>query len=257
MKKLIFTIILAPVLVASAANMPAPAKKNLTPEELAAKKAKAYENYLKHTGGPVTKPGTQKGEIVYVNCQSRAQKAWIEASIAYFVKETKYKVTLKEGGAFDIKNPKIEGNASLYIVDDPALPVILVAPESRWALVNVAPIAKEERPAYFEARVKKELTRGFAYLCGAANSQYPQALTRMIAGQAELDTNPDLQLPMDVLQRIRTSMEPLGVTPAKIYVYRKACEEGWAPQPTNDYQKAIWNQVFSIPDKPIKIEKKK
>ena len=40
----------------------------------------------------------------------------------------------------------------------------------------------------------------------------------------------------------------------KIGTYRQACQEGWAPAPKNDEQKAIWNQVHAIPDKPIKIE---
>ena len=37
-------------------------------------------------------------------------------------------------------------------------------------------------------------------------------------------------------------------------VYRKACEEGWAPQPTNDVQKAIWDKVHAMPTEPLKIK---
>lgn len=225
-----------------------------SPEEVAAKRARARQMFLQKTGGYLNKPGTQQGEIVYVNCQSRAPRAWIDESIAYFAKETKFRISLREGGAFDLNNPKIEGNATLFIIDDAALPAILVAPENRWAFVNIAPIAKEQRPAYFEARVKKELTRGFSFLCGATNSQFPRALTRGIVDHADLDKNPDFGLPIDVLQRFRTYMETLGVQPAVVATYRKACQEGWAPAPTNEYQKAIWEKVRSIPTEPMKIE---
>ena len=33
-----------------------------------------------------------------------------------------------------------------------------------------------------------------------------------------------------------------------------ACREGWASAPTNDVQKAIWDKVRAIPDKPLTIE---
>ena len=134
------------------------------------------------------------------------------------------------------------------------MPAILVAPENRWAIVNIAPIATEQRPAYFEARVKKELTRGFSYLCGATNSQFPRALTRGIVDHADLDKNPDFGLPIDVLQRFRTYMETLGVRPAVISTYRKACQEGWAPAPTNEVQQAVWDKIHTIPAEPMKIE---
>ena len=230
------------------------AKEVVSPEELEARRAEMRAEFDQRTGGRIVKPGTQKGEIVYADCQSRIPKAWIEESVAYFTKETRFKITMKSGLSFDLKNPKIEGNATLFIIDDASLPTIIVAPENRWAFVNVAPIAKEQRPAFFEARVKKELSRGFAYLCGAANSQYQRALTRGIVNHADLDKNPDLTLPVDVIQRFRPYMESLDVRPAMMTTYMRACREGWAPAPTNEYQKAIWDKVHAIPDKPITIK---
>ena len=49
-------------------------------------------------------------------------------------------------------------------------------------------------------------------------------------------------------------LRAIGVKPAEKTTYRKACHEGWAPPPTNEVQKAIWEQIHSSPDKPIKIE---
>jgi hypothetical protein len=40
----------------------------------------------------------------------------------------------------------------------------------------------------------------------------------------------------------------------RIVPYKLACEEGWAPAPTNEYQKAIWDETHAIPANPMKIE---
>ena len=173
--------------------------------------------------------------------------------MAYFAEVTKFKIAYSEG-SFDMKNPRVEGNSTIFIVDDAALPPVLIAPESRWALVNIAPIALEKRSAFFEQRTKKELSRAFAYLCGATGSRYERSLTRGITSQTELDKNPDYELPMDIVQRFWDYMKPLGVIPAQRTTYLKACQEGWAPAPTNDVQRTIWEQTHQLPSKPITIE---
>ena len=54
--------------------------------------------------------------------------------------------------------------------------------------------------------------------------------------------------------RMEPYMAGFGVAPAKLVPYQIACREGWAPPPTNDVQKAVWEKVHSIPDKPLTIE---
>lgn len=217
----------------------APEKQKLTTLE---RKARLDAMVEQKAGGFVVRPNSGKGSVTYVNCQKKAAKEWIEESMAYFSEVTKFKIDYSEG-QFNLKNPVLKGNVSLYIIDDESLPPILVAPESKWALVNIAPIAKEQRPAFFEARTKKELSRAFAYLCGATSSRFERSLTRGIASQAELDKNPDYELPMDIVQRFWDYMKPLGVEPVQRATYLKACQDGWAPAPTNEVQKAIWNRL--------------
>lgn len=224
-----------------------------TMEEVAARRAKSQQILMQKVGGTVPRPGTQKGEIFYVNCQSRAPQTWIDESVAYFREETKFKISCKTG-TFDFANPVVYGNSTLYVIDDEKMPAFLVAPDDRWALVNIATLAKEQRPAFFQARVKKQLSRGFAYLCGAANSQYPMALTRGLKDISDVDRNMDYRLPVDLFQRFRAYMEPLGVTPQVSVIYRKAVQEGWAPAPTNAVQQAIWDRVHAVPANPMKIE---
>ena len=225
----------------------------IDPVERAAKKAKRAEMEMKSFGGMLPVANSQQGEIVWVNCQKTAPKAWVEEVHTYFMDETKFKITLKDG-AFDFAAPKVEGNTTLYIIEDAKLPALLIAPENRWALVNISVIAAEKRPAYFQARVKKQISRAFAILCGATDSQFPGCLTRAIVNEADLDKNIDYALPVDIFGRMRKYMAVLGVKPMKYKPYDAACEEGWAPAPTNDVQKKIWAEVHAIPTKPIKIE---
>jgi len=250
MNKLLLAIATTGMVFALSAESAEPHKERLSTIE---RKAKLEAVVNQRVGGFIERPGTAKGSITYVNCQQKAPKAWIDESIAYFSEVTKFKINFAEG-TFDIKNPKVEGNVAIFIVDDDGLPTLLIAPENRWAMVNIAPIAQEKRPIFFEQRTKKELSRAFAYLCGATGSKYERSLTRGISSQAELDKNPDYELPMDIVQRFWDYMKPLGVVPAQRATYMKACQEGWAPPPTNAVQKAVWDKVHAIPDKPITIE---
>ena len=132
--------------------------------ERQARKAYAERKMYERHGDLLLRAGSQQGEIVIVNCQKSAPVSLMKDRLDYFVKETKFKVSIKDG-AFDSKSPKVMGSASLFVVDDAALPPVLVAPESRWAMINIAPL-KTDKTAFFEARVKKEVIRGLGWLCG-------------------------------------------------------------------------------------------
>jgi hypothetical protein len=123
-------------------------------------------------------------------------------------------------------------------------------------MVNVAPLAKGagEKPQFFAARVQKELTRGFCLLAGAQNSGYPDALVGCITKAEDLDRFADCRLPIDVLNRFPSYLKGYGITPKIYSTYKKACQEGWAPAPTNAVQKAIWDEVRKLPAKPIQIK---
>ena len=206
----------------------------------------------KKTGGRLKEPSTQKGRFVYVNCQSEVPSSVLAGHALKLATALKVAIDV-EDGAFSLPNPVLKGEACLYVVDDPALPMSLVAPESRWAMVNIAPL-KTPKKAFFDARVKKELSRGFAMLAGASNSQFEMALTGCVVKPEGLDEFAGEDIPFDVMRRIEVYMRGYGIAPYRLSTYRKACQEGWAPAPTNDVQKAIWDEVHALPTKPIKIE---
>ena len=206
-------------------------------------------------GGAVRKPGAQKGCVYYVNAQKKAPADWLRQNAQIFAKSLKVEIKVADG-EFALPSPRVMGEASLFVIDDDKLPVILHAPESRWCVVNVAPLSAGagEKPQFFEARVRKELTRGFALLAGAQSSNYPHSLLGCIAKTEALDEFADCKLPVDVIARFQPYLAGYGITPYVVKSYKKACQEGWAPTPTNDLQKTIWDKVHELPTKPIKIE---
>ena len=159
-------------------------------------------------------------------------------------------------GKFDFAAPKIEGELSLYVIDDDKMPISLVAPEGRWAFVNVARLAegRGEKAQFLEARVKKECARVGCMLFGGISSTYKQNLLSFAGSAEDLDKFETDNLPVDGPMRCQRYLLSLGVKPYRLTTYRKACEEGWANPPTNDVQKAIWDKVHALPTEPIKIK---
>ena len=203
-------------------------------------------------GEKIVKPGTQRGTVAIVNAQGRASEQWILSAIKYLARETRFNIVCVKGD-FDYSSPKAVGDMTIYVIDNPTLPRIVVAPDDRWAFCNVAKLQTDKAP-FFEARTKKALSRSFAMLCGGMSSSYAISLVGPMPQVSDLDVLPNEHIPIDVTMRMNQYMGKFGVTPALMKPYKIACEEGWAPPPTNDVQKAIWDKVHAIPDKPITIE---
>ena len=211
---------------------------------------------MKHFGGYIKDTRKQHGEIAIVNAQSAADKAWFQPVITEVNKLVKLAIVVKDG-TFDLAKPEVQGNACVFVVDDPKLPMSLFASESRWSMVNVAPLKSGEgaKPQFFQARVQKAVMRQLAFLMGAANSQYPGNLTRCITKAEDYDQFAHFRLPVDILGKFERYVEGYDVTPYALVPYKKAVQEGWGPQPTNEFQKAIWESVHKLPEAPLPLVK--
>lgn len=209
----------------------------------------------RRTGGKIKVPDVQKGKIVYVNAQKKAPVDWLITNSTSFAQSAQVEIEVIDG-TFEFPDTKIHGNATLYVIDDEKMPTILHAPESGWCAINVAPLAKGagEKPQFFAARVQKELTRAFATLAGGIKSGYPHPMTDCITKPEQLDKILECSLPMDVMDRFAPYLKGYGIVPYQLVTYKQACQEGWAPAPTNDVQKAVWDKVHAIPQNPMKIE---
>lgn len=209
----------------------------------------------RETGGMLTTTFKNTKKIYFVNAQSRASKDLIESTRQTMDATLKTPIDITEG-TFDFASPKIYGELSLYIIDDEKLPMSLIAPEGRWAFVNVAHLSagRGEKAPFFEARVRKEVARIGCMLFGNIGSTYNANLLSFIENADGLDRYESDALPVDGTMRCARYLINLGVKPYRRVPYRKACAEGWAPAPTNEIQKAIWDEARQLPTKPIKIE---
>ena len=229
------TVALAAAMTFAAGNQPTP------------KLTKAEKEHLRlvKTGGMITRQG--EGKAVIVNCQRKFPAAALSATIEPFKELLKVEMEVRDGSWKFGDGVPADANVAVYVVDDPKMPLSLIAPETRWGVVNVAQIDKE-------SNLKKEVTRVAIMTFGAGVSQYKVSPMQPITSVKDLDSLVGSTLTVDVTMAMRANLEKLGLTQTKYTTYRKACMEGWAPQPTNEYQKAIWEQIHAIPDKPIKIE---
>ena len=105
---------------------------------------------------------------------------------------------------------------------------------------------------FAESRYRKELIRAVCYAAGTPVTQFKGNIFT-IAKARDLDHCPEM-IPIDTMQRTAFRLKDLGVMPSYKTTYRKACVDGWAPAPTNEYQKAIWDKVHAMPTAPIKIK---
>ena len=145
------------------------------------------------------------------------------------------------------------------MLESPDAPALLVAPEEGWAAVNVAKLAVgDPLPPVFAARFRKELWRAAAWAVGGGNSSFQPCLLKGITTMKDLDAIPLLQPGPEPNNKMIDEAHRRGVQTARFNTYRQACVEGWAPPPTNDVQKAIWEQVKADkergPTNPITIQ---
>ena len=134
------------------------------------------------------------------------------------------------------------------------LPALSVYPEERIGIVNADQLKGGDDPSLPEMRVSKEVWRAIGFVGGLGFSPAENDIMQPIYTLKELDANrhPFIQ-PMN-MARMQGMWKRFGVKKERRIPYRVAVQEGWAAQPTNDYQRAVWNEIHAIPDKPIKIE---
>ncbi len=232
----------------AAANRATPKKATLTRDQ---RKALAQRNMMMRTGGFVMRPGTQLGKVVYVNGQKRVPQDVIEKQTALLSEILRVRIEVVPGeGAFVLKDVSqrkkaLGANAVIFFADDPSLEdTMLVAPETGWAVVNFAAITRDSPdPARLQKRAIRETWRSFAHLLGAANSNEPKCVLRPVSSPGDLDDLFAECFCPEPLDKIVANLKAIGVESAEIKTYRQACIEGWAPAPTNEFQKAICEQV--------------
>ena len=210
-------------------------------------------------GGDIERPNSFKGKVALVSTQDKVAFANVEAVAKLLAEATGCNIVAEKSAAG--KAPDIlKANGAqvvVVVVDDAETPAMLLAPEDHWGVVNVAKLtgdlpSENAKARFLDSRARKEIVRAFSILCGGGSSQFPGNMMNA-ATMKELDLTVD-SIPVDMIQFYQTYLKSVGVTVRSVTNYRTACQEGWAPQPTNDVQKAIWDKVHATPKNPMKIE---
>ena len=215
----------------------------------------AREKIMRRTGGFVIAPAVGRG-IKIVNVESGVSKSTFEKFLKAVSEGPRFGVTLVEGKTGVKYMPNKDCGAVLVFKDDSSCPfTIMTAPEQGWASINVAPLKADSPSAErFDIRVRKEAWRALVYMLGAGNNQMPACLMKPCANNKDIDSLKTDQPTPESFREMSLSARKLGIAQARMTTYHRACMEGWAEPPKNEYQKVIWDKVHATPKNPLKIE---
>ncbi len=226
-------------------------KKKFTPEEIAERKKAAIARRYEMTGGMIAQPNIDRRLLALVNV-ANAMDGTLLTKIAKDINDGVKIPT----SAFDVRPENAGFIVEIKDSDYPA--TFIIAPENGYAMLNVRKL-KTDNPdhAKLNRRLTQEVWRVVVLALGGGYDSNPKCLMKPFATLAELDACPSTcPCPMSFMS-VTSGAERFGIVPERIVTYRTACTEGWAPEPTNNVQKAIFEQVKAEqsekPSNPIRI----
>ena len=223
------------------------------------------EARLAAQGGMVVQWPRDAGVFMFVNAQRRVAQDALSVCVGRLRDEFGIDMRVSQGRAPDVRaaggeKARLGAKGAIWVVDEPALPVILAAAEDGWGMLNVAPLLDGVPSGEVAGiRVTRELNRLFGLLNGCCSTMMiPQCVMRPVHTVAGLDTLMTSSFSPESYTKISTFMKEAGYLTARRNTYYGACLEGWAPAPTNDIQRTVWERVRADrergPSNPIKIE---
>ena len=188
---------------------------------------------------------------------SELRKAYVpilmDTRCPFEVVEDKGDKTLAEKVARVRLNPK----AAFVVpfVDEGTQDMISYFPERDLCIINVNALTADSADrARVQVRLGKQLWRAVGMMLGAGDAVTGHTVLRRATTLAQLDANQVITPAPEQHNQMVDGLKHFGIDMVRLGSYRQACQEGWAPAPTNDVQKAIWDKVHAIPQNPMKIE---
>ncbi len=222
-----------------------PPTSGRSPAESEARRQAKRAEIAVRAGGYVRKTDGQKGRIVFANGQKLVSPDVIRRTAENIGEAVRMAVDVVpfSGGRASKKSTAnflkdANANGVIYLVGDDGDDPILVSPEGLWATVNVKVLSGTN----VVLRTQKEMARAFFILFGGGSSDVGHPLFGYMANLEQLDAA-SYGFPRETLGRLEKYLSQVGVTPYYQTTYRRACHLGWAPPPTNDVQKAIWDKI--------------
>ena len=161
------------------------------------------------------------------------------------------------GNALDDGRMAAQGACGVVMLIDSAegAPIMTVHPEEHLAFLNMNAICKGSVSSGMrQDRIEKLTWRAIGHLVGCGAPDGYTCVMKPLRNISDLDSMPNKFIHPATFMKARGYFELLGVKPARKGTYESAAQQGWAPAPTNDIQKAIWDKVHAPPANPMKIE---
>lgn len=208
------------------------------------------ERVLKKTGGFLQLPS--EGPLAMLVDARGRERATLDEVARLYTLGTKLEIDVAKeprGTASPLATARAKMAAAkplllvMVVEGEAELPALSVFPEERIGIVNADRLKGGDDPTLPELRVSKEVWRAMGFIGGIGFSQAENDMMQPYYTLKEIDENdyPFIQ-PMNML-KMQKFWKRFGVKKAQKVPYRKAVLEGWAPTPTNNYQRAIWDEV--------------
>lgn len=235
----------------------------LSPEELKAQRAERRIKAMNETGGFIADSREASGTFLFVNAQKTVPSEDLCSVVAKCQNSCMVLMRIEDGEPVTCETAraaylKTKANLVTFIVESPSLPASLQCPEERWSIINVAALKKDGPSAdVLASRVRKMMSRAVGMMFQSGYSVSPMSTMRIVNSPSELDKIPSEGLATDCQTVVQQMAPKFGFTVMKRVLYRKALEEGWAPEPVTEIQKnckALWEQQRKgAPTDPMKI----
>lgn len=252
MKKLMCALAVAMSAVAFAQTMQGPVKDSVrrgpTPEDVAMRR----EFIQKITGGFVQRKAKEPGVCFAVDGFDPKVLEFTASELTRVFSASVYVRSEKLPTLEDVRAAVRKGRdrVVISICSAPGMPAILPVPDERCALVNLDFLtADKPSKEKLAQRITKQAQRAFGFLC-APWTPAPACVMKFSPNLAMLDANSGYLVGPDVFMGVYRYLESLKCAPGGQCTYKAACFEGWAPEPTNDYQRVIYEGVKSGKIKP-------
>ena len=227
-----------------------------------AQAAEVNTNMLARTGGIIMPPDNGNRVVLVNSCQANTNAIFqlmmtSEKMFHIPVKlvEEPAKVDCPYKGAKAYKGEKAPAVIYIYKGEKDG-PILTVYMEDAIATINTTPL--RSMTSEIEAdRLAKELLRGYGVILGGYYSAKLPSVLEPVYGVGQIDNiRVKMFSPMH-LSAIMHGANLLELPLLRPTTYQAACRMGWAPAPTNEYQKAIWdaahNEKERGPAKALKI----
>lgn len=135
------------------------------------------------------------------------------------------------------------------------MPTRLSSTKSRHTSLNVSPLTTDQpAPERLEERFAKVYWHVVVRALGVGYASIKPSVMTPFNDLKTLDAIPTTKPSPDVVNLLIDTGALYGIKTLTIASYRDACRKGWAPSPTNDVQRAIWDEVRALPSKPLTIQ---